>query len=336
MVLSYARQDKVTLRLHFESLRALEDLGSIHRDKLFQIWGKTRRELRGAIMEAHEKSSRMGKWNLPRFKHSGSQAYLHAEVLSILEQFRAISKNAIKEGLNDIYKNSTMRHAWLLDQVTPPSRNVRIPHSDKLHEAAVRTLYLGGQGASDWKDRWDLWIDAYRDALGNNVAMNAMNESSMTDAANEVDVTKANTPSFTITDAMDRLFDYEGIRAMSAGAQSIADLNADLVEEEIWKTRGDDRVCDDCDELEGDPIESTGYPPAHPNCHCYPLIVPLSYAELLRSGDASDADLADAMMARGLVPNALAIRDEDGNITAKAIVSFEDWMSGQGNAISTL
>ena len=63
-------------------------------------------------------------------------------------------------------------------------------------------------------------------------------------------------------------------------------------------------------------------------------MVPASFAELLRSGDASDNELAAEMEREGIAPNALVIRDVNGSIIAKTIVDFERWVEGEPMAVS--
>ena len=308
-------------------MKSLVDVGFSHYKSLTKAWDHCRRSLKLAVMDSYQISSHEGKWNLSRYKSSGSEARLRMATHTILEQFRAISTHKMKEGFNDLFRHSTLRHAWILDQVTPESRRIKVPEKARLHEAAIRTVYTGNLVSSDWADRWSGWIDAYKDAFLHNVSLGAMNESSVADAVDEVDATKANTPASTLANAMARIFEYEGVSSIVAGEQAITDLNEDLIEEEIWKTRGDDAVCDDCDQNEGKTIEEAdGDIPLHPNCHCYWLMVPKEYADLLRSGNEDDNDLAEKMLARGLVPNSLVIRSEDGNIGAKAIVDFKDWV----------
>jgi hypothetical protein len=65
------------------------------------------------------------------------------------------------------------------------------------------------------------------------------------------------------------------------------------------------------------------------------MLVPKSYADLLRSGDDSDWDLARDMDDNGLVPNSLVIRDSSGAIAGKTIVSFNSWTKKNGFAVTS-
>ncbi len=333
--MSYARQDTTTQRLQTESLRELDKLAGKHLVEINRIWLKTRRELQMSIMDAYNASAIHNKWTLSRFRSSGAKSKLQAEATSIMEQFQAVSRVAMRKALNRVYRESVMRHAWILDQVTPASRDVYIPHN-LIKEAAISAVYLGAQSERMWEERWSSWSDAYRDALMHNVALNAMNEGAAADATGEVDATKANTPAYGIWDALSRIYEYEAVSAMSEGMSAVGDLNDDMVDEEVWKTRDDADVCDECDANEGMTIEEAdGDIPLHPNCHCYWMLVPKSYADLLRAGDAQDRDLARSMLSRGIVPNALVVRGEDGEVQAKLIVNFERWVAGQKPGIQT-
>lgn len=332
--MSYPKQASVNAKLHDQTLNALEDIGSKGLRMLAALWKEHRKEMQLAIMNSYQAASPNGTWNLQTFK-TRAQPLLKSEFRSILERFRALSHQSIKSNLNALYAHSWKRYAWMLDQLTPASRNVRIPHKTKLHEAAITNLYYGAQASTAWADKWSAWVDSYGSALMHNLALGSASGSSVSDAVSEVDATKSNTPQSTLINALTRLYDFAATEAMTAGEETIADMNDDLTEVEIWKTRGDLRVCDQCSDNEGLPIdEADGTIPAHPNCHCYPMLVPKSYAELLQSGDADDRDLALDMDRKGIAPNALVIRNEDGDIAAKAIVSFNQWIKGQGMGVT--
>lgn len=304
--------------------------------QLAKLWQHAERQLGAAIMQAyHWSSARQRKWvwNLGDFRASGAQSQLSQDVRGILEQFQAEGVPLARKGFNAVYQESMLRHAWILDQVTPRSQPVRIPHDKKMHEAAVEVYSPATKSGSEWVERWGAWSDAWQSALMHNLTLGAMNKSSAQDAVAEIDATRANTPAYNLWDAISRIHDYESVVAASMGAADLADLNGDMVDEEIWKTRGDLRVCDDCDENEGEPIDETGFPPLHPNCNCFPLIVPREYAELLRSGSDDDKALAAQAMDQGVVPNSLILRDMDGNIAGQTIVDFNKWTKDSGYAV---
>lgn len=331
--MSYARQPSVNDRLHKQTLDVLEKIGTKGLNELGGLWRQHRKEIQLCIMNAYHLAAPKGKWNLRTFR-SIAQPMLQYDIRGILERFRATSNQSIKTSLNALYAHSTMRYAWMLDQTTPISRNVMIPHRNRLHEAAVTGVYMGAKVSGEWADKWSAWVESYNSALMHNLALGASNGSSVSDAVSEVDATKSNTPQSTLENAMIRLYDYAATDAIAEGERTIGAMNDDMVEEEIWKTRGDLRVCDECSDNEGETREDADDDiPAHPNCHCFWMLVPKSYADLLRSGDADDRALAGDMMKQGIAPNALVIRNEDGDIAAKTIISFGSWMKGQNAGI---
>lgn len=333
--MGYAKQAQVSERLHDEALNALELLGADGLGELAHLWQDHRKQMQLAVMNAYRHAAPHGNWNLGSFK-SHARFNLQSDLHAILAQFSALTTQSIKNSLNTLYRQSCLRHAWILDQITPASRNVRVPHKKHLHEAAVTGIYYGDVIPQQWADKWSAWIDSYNSALLNNLALGASNESSVADAVEEVDATKSNTPQSTLEDAMTRIYDYAATDAMVAGETAIADMNDGLVQEEIWKTRGDLDVCDECSGYEGLTIDEVGeYPPAHPHCHCFPLLVPKEYADLLRSGDEDDRLLARDMHRDGIVPTALVIRNDDGDIAAKAMVSFDQWIKGEDFSVTT-
>jgi hypothetical protein len=332
--MSYPRQSSVNARLHKETLAALEKTGSKGLYELAMIWRHHRKELQLAIMNGYRYAAPEGNWSLGTFKMM-AKPYLDTEIRGVLERFRALSAHTIKTHLNSLYNQSWARYAWILDQLTPESRDIRVPHKKTLHEAAVTGIYYGAQASQAWAEKWSAWVESYGSALINNLALGASNSGPISDAVAEVDATKSNTPQASLIDALVRLYDYAATEAMMEGSHTIADMNDDSAEEEIWKTRGDLNVCDDCQENEGETRDSAdGDIPLHPNCHCYWLLVPKSYAELLRSGDSDDVALANQMRDEGIVPEALVIRNADGDIAAKTIVDFNQWQKGQGYSVT--
>lgn len=325
----YARQDTTLKRLTKLNQKALDKLSDIHINRLLKMWATTRLSLQAQIMSSYRQASVKGKWNHNTFGRV--KFNLAASIRSILSQFHAHSLPLVKSATKDLYEQSMLRHAWALDQVMPVSYKVKHPRVKGMREAMLR---YPSQAAEQFEARWSSWTDAYNSALVHNLTLNSINEGSMMDAMDEVDATRANTPAYTLIDALERLTDYQFLSAISEGEQSIGDMNEEAIREEIWRTRGDLRVCDDCDANEGQNVDDVGYPPLHPNCHCFTELVPSSFADLLRSGDASDQDLATEMEKEGVVPNALVLRNQDGSIIGKTIVDFEQWISGNSLAIS--
>ena len=312
--MSYSRQDSTLKKLQDFTGQRLKKQKDASAVKLRRLWANCRAQLKGAVLAHYHPSTPM----FNRTKHA-----MAAQIRGIMQQFHAQSVPLLKNAAHDLHDQSVLLHAWMLDQVTPESTKIRLPARSSMREADI----IDNPGA--FEERWASWLDAYNSALVNNLFMGAINEQPASDAVDKVDQTKAGFPAYDLLSALNRIFEYESMSAINQGAADIGSANDEATEEEVWRTRGDLRVCDDCDANEGQNIEDVGFPPLHPNCHCFTELVPASFADLLRSGDSADNELADQMEHDGVVPNALVIRNADGDIAAKAIVSFQQWQKGQ-------
>lgn len=333
--MSYPKQDSVARRLQEESLDALDAIRDKSWAKIERMWLDTRSLLRGFIMDTYRGYFGRERWNLPALKAGGGYHILMMGIQHRIDMFKSDSLHESKTLLNTLYKESILRHAWVLDQTTPPSMKVRIPHRMRLFEArGAVNYYTGAEATQQFAARWAAWTDGYASSLMTNIQMGALNESLMTDAADEVDATRVNTPSSGLLDALQRVFMFESALAQSRAIELVSQSNEEMDVEEIWETRRDVRVCEDCDANEGLPAEDAdGDIPLHPNCNCYWRIVPAAWAELLRSGDDDAYKLAVDMDSKGLVPNTMAIRDSSGDIGAYTTVDFGGWLKDKFYAV---
>lgn len=324
--MSYPRQDSVALRLQAQNLRALDKLGAQRKRALMYLWTSTARLIKADIADAVRGS---GKWTLPHFQQSGMYHRLSLRVSFLLGQFRVHAATRMKLAFKDLRAQSALRVAYLIDQTTPASRNTRIPSVSR------NTGREASAPAAGWEDSWSEWVNAWGQSLMTNLRMNALNEGTLADAVAEVDATRANTPAYTLDAALSRLYDYWAAYEVAGGMHQAFEDNPDLAEAVIWRTRGDLRVCDECDANEGlTEDEADGEIPLHPNCNCFWQIVPPSFAALLRNGDEADRELARRMDAEGLAPNAMAVLTDDGDVAGKVVVDFDDWAEAQGAAVS--
>lgn len=332
--MAYPQQPQVAASLHRATNKALDAMLFKTQRQLANTWMQTRRQLQADIVSAYRASrAGSGKWSLPAYRGGGHEAHLRRDIANVLARFRLNTTLIIRPALKGLLRESQLRHAWVLDQVTPESRRVKVPVRTAREAASMVQVV----SKTSWNDRWTHWVDAYSDALSRNLAMNAMNESTISDAVDEVDATTVNTPKSTLDNALSRIFNYEAQMMIMAGEDDVVGLNDDLISTEVWKTRDDANVCDDCDFNEGLTVdESDGDIPLHPNCNCFWLMVPKSYARLLRSGNEDDQDLARQLQARGIAPEALVIRGEDGKIAGKAVVDFSAWKAGQYGVLGEL
>ena len=323
--MSYPRQDSVSRRLHDEIWRALDAERDVGRGHLEELWDGYRKELRLAILTAYDQAAHEnGKWSLPSYRKIGIESYLAQVIHNILARFYNVAQKAVAQRMAHMKAQAARRYAYVLDQMTPDSMRVRVPDYASSREARVFNIIPD----TVWQDRWGQWVASYEQALRNNLAMNAMNQSDLKDAMDEVDATRVNTPASTLKDALFRMYEHLAEHSIAGGEDDVARMNDELMDEEIWKTRGG--ACDDCLANDGLTIEeSDGDIPLHPNCRCRWVVVPRGYSDLLRSGNSADRELADEMERRGIVPEGIVVRDDDGNVIGRAIVSFSEWSQGQ-------
>jgi hypothetical protein len=322
--MAYLRQLPTVKRLQQSINADMEAVRGRWAVALRKEWTMCRRDLIAGIVHVYTVLKDRGGWNRNTLVMTGMEQQLKAYIRRRLAQFHASSVVIMRQAFVDIKKKSALRHAWLLDQVVPDNKKVRLPDYARSREAQ-----LPGD-PEIWVDRWGAWLDAYSDALGHNVAMNAMNEGGLDDAMAEVDATRVNTPAYPIQGAMERLFDFEAFAAQMRGEDDIAQYNEDLIDEEIWMVSARANICEDCLDNEGKTADEVGDDiPLHPNCNCYWEMHPKSYADLLRSGDPAEKELAYEMTRRGLDEGSLVIRDEkSGDIAAKVLINFTDWLQG--------
>ena len=336
--MKFKRQDVVADRLQMQAMDALDALQAKHWKKLEKVWASARRDMREFIFDIYASYFGHDRWDLARAHSSGAWSHLAEGLRGCMETVNAETKQIAKDAVNDLYKQSLLRHAWVLDQTTPPSFKVRIPHKKKFMESAARSAisyYSGAQATERLGERWNAWSDGYYTNLMTNLKLGALNGSSAHDAVDEIDATKANTPSFGLLDAYQRLFNFETANAINQAALAVNDENPAAEVEEIWETQRDLNVCDDCDDNEGKTEEDVDDEiPLHPNCHCYWRIVPKAWAEMLRDGDPYDYALAVDMDANDLVPNAMAIRNEAGKLAGYTTVDFGSWKAENFHAVS--
>lgn len=319
--MSYPDQLVRTKRLQKAVNASLDQIKQAHKAKLMGEWKACRRDLIGAIAQAYKIAAPSGKWNSRTFRASGARGWLRSLIQRRLVMFQASSVAMMRHSFKDIRRQSVLRHAWLLDQVTPDSKTVRLP------DHAMREASAPGD-PEIWVDKVGQWVESYESALANNLSMHALNEGDLSGAVDEVDATRMNTPASTIENALSRLFDYQAAYDVAEGEDEIARLNDELITEEIWMTSGRANICDDCAGNEGKTVDEVdGDIPLHPNCGCFWEAHPKKYGDLLRSGTPEDRAAAEEMERRGTDGGALVIRGADGEIAAKVVVSFQEWMN---------
>lgn len=334
--MSYKRQDIAAKQLQHESMKALDALEMRYWNQVQKDWTTTRVDLRSFIVNVYHHFFGNETWDVAHMNGTGCGTIMAKGIHERLQRFKVVSMAHAKFGINDIYKESVLRHCWVLDQTSPPSFKVRIPHKLRLFEASAVHVWAGPAARTIWTERWGSWVDAYEASLNHNIKLGAINSSSALDAAQEVDATRSGTPSSGLLDSLQRVYSFESVWAMNDAIGVVSEVNEEMEVEEIWQTRDDNDVDEDCADNEGlDREEADGEIPLHPNCRCYWRIVPRSWASMLRDGDEDERDTALAMDSEGIVPNAMAVTDKDGNIAGHLIVSFQKWKENMGMAVGT-
>jgi hypothetical protein len=332
--MSYPRQVSVAKALQKEAIHAVDQVQYHGWAKLQRLWSETRQDLRNLIRDSYRHHVPQGNWDLPLATVSGARSAIVMGIASRMVGFQISSHAMAKGALNAVYRESLLRHAWVLDQVTPPNRPVRVPHRLRLYESNVVNFSQGPEAAAQFAARWSGWVGAYSASLQHNLMLGMINNSSPDDAADEVDATRAGSPSYGLIDALYRLYQSESAYSLSRGINEVAAANEDMDPVEVWQTRDNTRVCDVCDENRGlTRDEADTDIPAHPNCNCYWRLVPKSWADLLKSGDMDDQELSRVMDAKGIVPNSMVVYDDDGNVAGHVIVTFQSWMENQMKVI---
>lgn len=316
-------QGRVLEKLELETrrdLRRLEDACSTH---LLGLWATAKADIQDAVAREYRLGFGRQPWTLPEAEHKGTLARIASTARERLARFEHEAKDYMRSAFERIYREEAARALWMLDVLTPPSHYPRPPRRSPREADAPRDYRAG------WDDALGAWIASYQDTLRANLRLEALNEGDAADAVDEVDATQVGgqDPARKIS----TLFANQAIQAQAQAQADVLDANEDDVAEEIWMTMEDARVCDVCDEYDGKPIEEVPDEiPAHFNCHCYTRIVPRAWAEMLRSGSPAEKEAALRMDDAGLVPDAMAILNDRGDLVGHFTIEFSDWVDGRG------
>jgi hypothetical protein len=245
-----------------------------------------------------------------------------------IADFHALATAFIKSELNKHYNHEYYTAAYLLDVTTPP--NVSIKLKPKMREAAI-TFKAGAGVWAAWNTRLDTWTNAWESALKANILLNAVNGGTADDVAAEIDATRIGTPAVTFWDSINRLFLTTILQTQSEARRDMSDLNGDVIQDEIWQTMEDERVCDECGPLDGlTREEADDEPPLHPRCRCFWRIMPKQWIDL------ADRELAHAIDVAGGVPDGMYMRDpKTGEIKGATVVTFNRWAEDKMIALGT-
>jgi hypothetical protein len=325
----YPRQAAVLVRLERETRRALRRQEDAAVADLLAAWGDTQARIAAVIVREYRTDFPEGAWTLAEATARGTLARIAYRVRGILALFAREGAAQLRRALNDIYWQEAARHLWMLDVLTPGSHLPVLP-TRRAREAEV----LNGPRdyAAKWPEAFVTWVETFDTQLAANLRMEALHEGSIADA--EMEAGAAKIDGFVMPDKLRSLVTTQSLMTMDDARDDVAAANADLVMQEIWQTMEDADVCPICDEFDGKPLDEVlAEIPAHFYCRCYARLVPRDWAALLASGDADEKAAALAYDDEGLVPDAMAVRGEDGSLVATVIVEFEDWMSGRAAGI---
>ncbi len=322
--MAYPRQITVQKRLEADCRRQMRRMENNSIAVLSHLWDDARTRLKGAIMARHGGRT----WTLAKAQQKGLSSRLQEAIREELRQFKAMAIPTMRDGLKANYKGEMLRQAWMVDVLTPP--NVMPKATLHPHYREAVTVYSGRNAATAWYTRFGAWADAWGSSLSNNLMLNAMHGGDANSFSKEVDATKVGTPGLSLWDIFLRIYTSEILAAQAEARDDFADENGELLYDEIWQTMDDEKVCEICGPLDGMSMEDVDEPmPAHPNCRCFSRVVPKKWADL------ADRDTAREMDRLGLVPDAMIIRGENGIIKGAAIVSFDQWLKGRAQIITS-
>jgi hypothetical protein len=264
--MGYPRQDKTIERLENVNRIAIMKIRRSSGKEIVYLWERAKDLMRNGIRNIYTQDFKSSTWNSPLAARRGTFHKIDRMVVGVLRDFHEGSLELAAKNLKQIYKQSVLRSAYVLDMITPASYLVKLPRHPMFSEASIST-YQGPDADTAWKVRWSAWIDEYRNAINSNLRLNALNDSTADEAAAEVDASRAGTPAYETGDALDRIFQYQSASLQAQAIDELAGLNDDMELEQIWQTSFGARVCDICDENQGLTVdEADDDIPAHPNC----------------------------------------------------------------------
>jgi len=231
--LSYPTQSGTLNRLEAETRKA----GRAHEDAcvdaLKREWEAAKKSLRGIIMAEYHAAHGSETWNLANAGMT-IERINHFSTNELVGFFNSILR-FMRDTVKDAYRHEALRHVWMLDMLTPPSRKPRIP-GKALREALRPEDYKTG-----WEQALAEWLRAYAVNLNTNLRLEALHEGSITDAADEVDATKVD--NFDPIYKLSSMLFMHILQAQRDARDDVAGENEDLVAEEIFQTLEDSAVC---------------------------------------------------------------------------------------------
>jgi hypothetical protein len=313
-------QTEVLRRLENETRREMRKLENQLKNQFLDLWFKTRIAMESVIAREYHQDFSGRNWDVAQANNRGTLLRMEKGIGEVLRNFTLQAIPMLTSSFTLIYHTEVLRSLWMLDQTTPASRKPKWP-SQRSREASSPRDYRAG-----WDEALRAWVDAYDKNLSSDLRMEAVQEADMSAAIDRV--AAAQIDNTDPANKFDALFTNQSIIAEADARDDVFGSNGDIASVEIWQTMEDGRVCDICDVYDGLEREEVDDDiPAHFNCRCFFRIVPADWANLLSSDDPDEKEAALRMMDEGLVPDAMAITGESGNLIGTATVSFDDWVN---------
>lgn len=319
----YLRQEDVAKRLHMDGRKLLRDRIELPaRDFAKNAWASTLGDLatfaRGAWAEHGAARSIAAA--------AGARARVLQRAERELRTFRQNAVTVLKESRHQAYDLQSMMAHWILDQTTPPATPVR-PAAGAVaaYDVAKRTPRKWGAlareafvdepivGEDPDQQRMDGWVKAWAGGLAGMLSLAGAQGAQPADVAARLEALEADGND--LASVMSRLI-------QSSVQVSIADADDDfddrwghLLEDRVWTTMDDERVCPACESHEGESWDDTRADiPLHPLCRCWWRVVPRPWAQLTKDPVAGVADTS------------MVIRGPDGKPAGMVVVSFDSWV----------
>jgi hypothetical protein len=320
----YPRQETVQKALEAQTRKDMRGMENAALSAFGYKWGEAKGRLKANIIAQHGGKS----WTLAKAKQKGLQSALNRAIDAEIVRFKTEALPVMRDGLKTNYRGELLRQAWMLDVLTPPNVHPKIKIHPHYREAV--SIYSGRNAALAWNNRFSAWTDAWATVLKTNLSLEIMHSGSATDFSKEVDASKVGSPAFDAWDIFKNIMLTEILSSQSEARVDFSKKNGGMIYDEVWTTMDDERVCEICGPLDGVSMSKVNeFQPAHPRCRCYRRVVPKAWADL------ADRDLANEMDRRGLVPDAMVIRGENGIIKGAAIVTFDKWVESQPQLITS-
>jgi hypothetical protein len=321
-------QVKALTRMEVETRKEMRALEDAYNAQLGKMWAQTVAIIGEKVAATYRRDFGRGTWDIVGAQSKGTLHSMGSEARAALDLFKANATYLIKNAITHIKTEEKVRALWMIDQVTPDSVNPKSPAFGAREAAGPRDYQTA------WEQVVSTWIETYHSQLLTNLKMEALHEGDIHDAAEEPSATHIDNydPAY----KLNSLFATEAVKAQADARREVFDENDDLIETEIWVTMEDGAVCPICEDYDGKPMEDVPDDiPAHHNCRCYSRFVPKAFAEMLRSGDPAEKEMALQMDDAGIVPDSMPIYSQKtGDLIGRAVVSFEDWKGSRGQNIA--